>query len=277
MFVLFSVAAHAALLAPWPAPAIPKFRATAILSVDFTAGTGDVAVAAPTARKPTGKQTGRETNTEERSRARHRPRIEVENRRARAKSATDARRAPARKPKPRLTRARVITTKKTTAAFSVTPPPEQVTERARREPPRANRQLAANRMPPASADAHVSSPAPVARPSERANGASSTANARETARARIRGRLQTNLSRYFSYPALARRRGWQGYVRVEFTVEPDGRLTNLRVARSSGYAVLDSSALKALGRVESLEGAPGWLNGRAIDIELPVIFRLEDD
>ena len=55
------------------------------------------------------------------------------------------------------------------------------------------------------------------------------------------------------------------------------RYSTLRIARSSGYAVLDSSALSALRRVEYLKEAPLWLNGHAIEIELPVIFRLEDD
>ncbi|MFQ6023778.1 MAG: TonB family protein [Acidiferrobacterales bacterium] len=98
----------------------------------------------------------------------------------------------------------------------------------------------------------------------------------ETARAPIRGRLQTDLSRYFWYPAVARRLGWQGSVRVRFTIEPDGRLTNIRVAQGSGYAVLDESAIQALRKVRHLAEAPAWLEGRAIDIELPVIYRLEE-
>jgi protein TonB len=98
----------------------------------------------------------------------------------------------------------------------------------------------------------------------------------ELARARVRGRLETDLSRYFSYPAIARKQGWQGHVSVEFTVQPDGRLTDVRVTRSSGYHVLDQSALAALRKVGHLTEAPQWLNGQSITVELPVIYRLEN-
>lgn len=98
----------------------------------------------------------------------------------------------------------------------------------------------------------------------------------ELARARVRGRLETDLSRYFSYPAIARKQGWQGHVNVEFTVQPDGQLTDVRVTRSSGYHVLDQSALAALRKVGHLTEAPRWLNGQSIKVELPVIYRLEN-
>jgi protein TonB len=98
----------------------------------------------------------------------------------------------------------------------------------------------------------------------------------ERARARIRGRLETDLSRYFSYPPVARKQGWQGHVSVEFTVQPDGQLTNVRVTRSSGYHVLDQSALAALRKVGHLAEARQWLNGQSITVELPVIYRLEN-
>jgi periplasmic protein TonB len=98
----------------------------------------------------------------------------------------------------------------------------------------------------------------------------------QLAAASARAQFAADLSRHFSYPPIARQRGWQGNVRVEFRVEADGRLTNIRIAQSSGYDVLDSSALKALHEVGYLREARTWLNGQAIDIELPVIYRLEE-
>ncbi len=91
----------------------------------------------------------------------------------------------------------------------------------------------------------------------------------------IREKLQTDLARYFSYPAIARQRGWQGRVQIGFRVQPDGKLTNIYIARSSGYRLLDKSALKALRRVEPLAEAATLLNGKSIDMELPVIYKLE--
>lgn len=103
-----------------------------------------------------------------------------------------------------------------------------------------------------------------------------TINTSEAARALIRGHLETDLSRYFSYPPIARQRGWQGHVRVAFTIQADGQLTDARITRSSGYHVLDASALEALHRVGRLPQAREWLHGQALPMELPVIYRLEN-
>jgi TonB family protein len=107
-------------------------------------------------------------------------------------------------------------------------------------------------------------------------GVPNTINTSETARALIRGHLETDLSRYFSYPPIARQRGWQGHVRVAFTVQADGQLTDARITHSSGYHILDASALEALHRVGRLPQAREWLHGQALPMELPVIYRLEN-
>jgi TonB family protein len=91
----------------------------------------------------------------------------------------------------------------------------------------------------------------------------------------IRGKLQTDLARYFSYPAIARQRGWQGHVQIGFRIQPDGKLTNIYVARSSGYRLLDKSAVKALRQVEPLTEAATLLKGKSVDMELPIIYKLE--
>jgi TonB family protein len=95
------------------------------------------------------------------------------------------------------------------------------------------------------------------------------------ASADIRGKLQTDFARYFSYPAIARQRGWQGRVQIGFRIQPDGKLTNIYIVRSSGYQLLDESALKALRRVEPLAEAVSLLNGKSVDMQLPVIYKLE--
>lgn len=88
--------------------------------------------------------------------------------------------------------------------------------------------------------------------------------------------LAAQLAHYFTYPALARRQGWEGQVLLTLTIEPDGQLDNLQVARSSGYAVLDAAALHALQRVGRLSAAADWLAGSTLDMHLPVIYRLRD-
>jgi protein TonB len=89
--------------------------------------------------------------------------------------------------------------------------------------------------------------------------------------AALESRLQEALARHFSYPLLARRRGWQGEVLLAFRLQSDGRIIDARVARSSGYGVLDRAALDALGKVGRI--SPESEYGFAM--QLPVIYRLE--
>lgn len=78
----------------------------------------------------------------------------------------------------------------------------------------------------------------------------------------------------FVYPSLARRQGWQGRVQIALRVEADGRFSDLQVLRSSGHATLDRDALQTLQRIGQLAEARLWLDGRAMRVELPVIYRL---
>jgi len=96
-------------------------------------------------------------------------------------------------------------------------------------------------------------------------------------RNQLLGELQTRLARYLTYPPLARERGWQGTVLLGLHVESNGHLGNVRLERSSGYAVLDRSALNSVSRLGYLTEAVAWLNGRSLDMQLPVIYRLVEN
>lgn len=93
---------------------------------------------------------------------------------------------------------------------------------------------------------------------------------------RLRTRLQQSLRSYFHYPRLARHRGWEGRVEVGLRVEADGNLSDIRIVRTSGFAVLDRAALASVGRIRRLPDASFWLGGRHIDMVLPVQYRLID-
>jgi TonB family protein len=88
------------------------------------------------------------------------------------------------------------------------------------------------------------------------------------------GVLKTRLSYYLTYPPLARSHGWEGTVLLGLRIESDGRLEKVHVERGSGYAVLDHSALNSLKRLGRLTEASAWLEGRSLDMQLPVIYRL---
>jgi protein TonB len=88
--------------------------------------------------------------------------------------------------------------------------------------------------------------------------------------------LRMRLQEYFVYPPLARKRGWQGDVRIDVRLEADGRIKPLRVVRSSGHSVLDRDALDTLARLGTLPQARGLLGGHSYAFELPVSYRLTE-
>lgn len=90
------------------------------------------------------------------------------------------------------------------------------------------------------------------------------------------GEIRSRLSRYLVYPPLARQRGWEGTVLLSLRVEPDGLLEHIRIRRSSGYDVLDRTAIESLRRVERVAALSASFNARGREIELPVIYRLRE-
>ncbi|HEC13233.1 MAG TPA: energy transducer TonB [Acidiferrobacteraceae bacterium] len=85
------------------------------------------------------------------------------------------------------------------------------------------------------------------------------------------------LGRYFTYPPLARKYGWEGEVHLNARLGADGQLHNIRVSRSSGYAILDDDAvytLQQIGTVPHIPPTSQWLGKQDYDFELPVIYRL---
>ncbi len=108
----------------------------------------------------------------------------------------------------------------------------------------------------------------------------STANSPQTNTAAQRnyllGQLQDQLSRYLSYPLRARRRGWEGEVLLGLRLDGEGRLHDIRLLRSSGYALLDRSALKALSRIERLQLPASTPSLQPTHLQLPVIYRLSE-
>ncbi len=76
------------------------------------------------------------------------------------------------------------------------------------------------------------------------------------------------------YPDVARRRGQEGVVILSVLVLKDGSVGNIRVARSSGYELLDSAALEAVGRWRFV---PAKVGDEPVDMEVqvPIRFKLE--
>lgn len=82
------------------------------------------------------------------------------------------------------------------------------------------------------------------------------------------------LSENIDYPTRERRMGVSGRVFVQFVVEKDGSLTQVRVVRGVSEG-LDAEALRAVKGMPAWE--PGRQRGRAVRqrIVIPVLFRLQ--
>lgn len=72
------------------------------------------------------------------------------------------------------------------------------------------------------------------------------------------------------YPMLARQRKWQGSVELSFYLTPSGKVIDVRVEKSSGYSLLDESAVKS---VKSLTGFPA--SPRTIRVVFPIHYVLK--
>jgi len=86
--------------------------------------------------------------------------------------------------------------------------------------------------------------------------------------------LRRAITANFAYPPLARRRQWEGLVKISLRIESDGQLSNIHVIKSSGHSVLDRAALYSLKRITSLPHHDDWMNGQHFDTVVPIEYRL---
>jgi protein TonB len=105
--------------------------------------------------------------------------------------------------------------------------------------------------------------------------ASNPEQSRQEADRHLRNSILELVASNLKYPPLARRKGWQGIVVLELRIEADGRISRLHVNATSGYPVLDRAAVEAL-QLASVTQAGQWLDGEAVDIVVPVEYRLVD-
>lgn len=89
-------------------------------------------------------------------------------------------------------------------------------------------------------------------------------------------RLRHALSRYFYYPELAIRYGWQGTVKIGVRLSRDGTVSDVHLVHSSGYAVLDDAALRSTRSIHSVGGFDGASARDHFDVQLPVVYRLAE-
>jgi periplasmic protein TonB len=81
----------------------------------------------------------------------------------------------------------------------------------------------------------------------------------------IRDQIKGNLI----FPLAARRMGWSGRVVVAFALNLDGEVSQLRILKSSGHAVLDDTVLAAIRRTMPFPAQPA-----TAEVVLPITFAL---
>lgn len=103
--------------------------------------------------------------------------------------------------------------------------------------------------------------------------ASSTTISREQQQQHLRASVMAFITGQLNYPAIARRKGWQGVVKLQLLIESDGHISDLHIEQTSGYALLDKAALSSL-QLAHVPDAAQWLDGKAVSIVVPVEYRL---
>jgi periplasmic protein TonB len=82
--------------------------------------------------------------------------------------------------------------------------------------------------------------------------------------------IRAAIERAKRYPLFARKRGIEGTVSAEFSINAEGLPENVAIKRSSGFTVLDSAAKETIIRAAPFPVVAG-------KIEIPITFRLKQE
>lgn len=82
--------------------------------------------------------------------------------------------------------------------------------------------------------------------------------------------LRKLIEKHLTYPYLARRNGYEGTVVVSFILQ-DSSIKNISIVKSSGYSILDKSAVDAIKKIEPLVNIR-----KDVKIVIPINFRLSN-
>jgi protein TonB len=149
----------------------------------------------------------------------------------------------------------------------VSPPPEPAKE------PENPKETAAAPAKPAAPPPSAPSAAQSAARSGGAGGGGAAETAGNAAASAYRAKVAAQLKRKRFYPNAARRDRLTGSTTVSFTLNASGKVTAVRVVRSSGKRILDEAAIEMVRRASPYPPIPPGL-GNAITIQAPIAFDL---
>lgn len=86
------------------------------------------------------------------------------------------------------------------------------------------------------------------------------------------GFIHEKINSSFIYPEEARLKGWEGIVKVKFTIDQNGRIKDIDIAQSSGYPLLDAAAILAIKDASPYPFPGVYSKNKEIEIILPINY-----
>jgi len=86
--------------------------------------------------------------------------------------------------------------------------------------------------------------------------------------------IQQRLDTYFIYPKEAQAKGWEGIVKVKFTIGQDGRIKTIDIAKSSGYPLLDDAAVSTIKNASPYPFPKDYTGKYELALILPIHYYL---
>ena len=96
----------------------------------------------------------------------------------------------------------------------------------------------------------------------------------DSARNQYGSALSREIAKHINYPSIAKMRGWQGVVEIDFQLDGNGKILSQKIRTSSGFEVLDKQALEMVKK-SNFPIPPEVLKSSAFNVTVPVSFRLE--
>lgn len=116
--------------------------------------------------------------------------------------------------------------------------------------------------------------AKVVRPVEQAAPVKDSGRAETVAKAYF-SRVRSHLERNKEYPALALRGRIEGTVTVRFTIRNDGSVGSAGIVKSSGYNLLDQSALRTVHISAPFPNPPETPGSRETSVSVPLVYKMD--
>lgn len=98
----------------------------------------------------------------------------------------------------------------------------------------------------------------------------------DAARSLYKSLLEKEIIRHKTYPRIATMRGWQGEAIIELQLDANGKPSSVKVQTSSGYEVLDQTAIEMVRKTVAATQLPDILRGSISTFLVPVSFRLQN-